>query len=119
MVGLRAVMAELGIWVHEQQNGHLGSIYKDVTNFTQIKDREGPTNWNSACPRAPSWILLLILTSFSPSYSRPNLTPHRPTTTRRGYTAALPPSVRNPYIKDRRIFYNASRCQMCGVHSAI
>jgi hypothetical protein len=23
---------------HEQQNGHLGSIYKDVTDFTQIKD---------------------------------------------------------------------------------
>jgi hypothetical protein len=30
--------------LHEQKNGSLGSIYKDVTNFTQIQDLESPTN---------------------------------------------------------------------------
>jgi hypothetical protein len=29
---------------HEQKNGSLGSISKDVTNFTQIQDLESPTN---------------------------------------------------------------------------
>jgi hypothetical protein len=33
----------LGVF-HEQKNGSLGSIYKDVTNFTQIQDLESPTN---------------------------------------------------------------------------
>jgi hypothetical protein len=60
--------------VHEQKNGSLGSIYNDVTNFTQIQDLEGPTNWNSAYPRGLTWMLLLNLTSSSPWIPGPHIT---------------------------------------------
>jgi hypothetical protein len=66
--------------LHEQKNGHLGSIYKDVTDFTQIKDHRAVFHPYKLEQRMPKGSIVDITPEFDKRQSFLQTQPNPPPT---------------------------------------